>query len=276
MHPASSRASRSKIRLQVGPVAVSVDVYSGTYKAPSPTKVCVGSDTAAHTPTKLKSGASNPARCSLCEGGTVKTARPGEDGKLVVVQAEDMLAALEASEEHRDTMPLIRVPFDVLAGHVLESADIYWLPESGEPSEIYAGLVAVIAESQDAIITRWSPQKNVNLYRLVSRHGLLGMVQLVPAETLRVSPAEPVQLEGDRAVAAKALAGMALGMAPEFTAEQLVEISGNPYTQIIADAAAKAIESGTETVRMSNQNRTTFADNAAATKLAAMLEGAEL
>lgn len=277
MHPASSKPSRSNIKIQVGPVSLTVDVFSGTYKAPSPTKACIGTETAGHEPKKLTPGSSTSASCSICgTSGTVKPAHPGANGKLTVVAESVALEALEASAEHRDGMPLIRVPFDVLNENVLESAEVYWLAPSDGPNDLYAGLVQAISESTEAVITRWAPQKNVSLYRLVSRADVLGMVKLVAAETLRAAPNEPVDLPEEAWLQARAMAKMALEMAPLVSAEELVEISGNPYTEIITEAATKAIESGAATVRIAHQNRTTFGDNLASAALLAMLEGAEL
>lgn len=277
MHEASSKPSRSNIKIQVGPVSLNVDVFSGTYNAPSPTKACIGTATAEHEPKKLTPGSSTSASCTICgTSGTVKAAHPGANGKLTVVADGVALKALEASAEHRDTMPLIRVPFSVLEANALESAEVYWLAPSDGPNPLYAGMVEAVGASAEAIITRWSPQKNVFLFRLVARAGVLGMVKLVAAETLRAAPNEPISLSESEQQKALQMAVMALGMAPSVSAEELVEISGNPYTEIITEAATKAIESGAKTVRIAHQNRTSFGDNLAAAALAAMLEGAEL
>lgn len=278
MHPASSRPTRSNVKLQVGPLTLNVDVYGGQYKPPSATSACVGHANAKHDPVKVK----QVKVCSVCEGhadgdvGEIVSARASTGSKLVPISESAKAAALEASAEHRDAMPVVRVPVEVLSQNVLESAEVNWLVPSSDGDTVYAGLVLAVRDSEEAVITRWASQKNVYLYRLVERDGVLGMVKLVPAETLRVSPIDPIELSAQDAANAKAMANMALGMAPTFGREQLVEISGNPYAKTIADAADRALESGVSAVRMANQNRTTFGDNLAAAKLAAMLEGVEL
>ena len=72
------------------------------------------------------------------------------------------------------------------------------------------------------------------------------------------------------------MAQMALGMTPELSATELTELSANPYAEAFTRAAAQAIESGAQTVRMINQSRTTFGDKRAAAALAALLEEAQL
>lgn len=278
MHPASSRPSRSGVRLKVGPVEMPVDVFSGTYNAPSATSACVGTENHQHDPTKV----SNHKVCSICSAnqevdgdvGIIKSARSSGRGKLAVIEQSAVAKALEVADEHREQMPVVRVPREVYEASALESADVYWLqPGAGASEELYAGLAASIAESDQVFVTRWASQKNVYLYRLVSRAGLLGLIKLKPMADLRAAPTEPPALTDG----GKAMAQLALGMVAEVGDQAAVaELAENPYKKTLELAADKALEDGRKSVRMSGQSRNKFSDNLAAASLAAMLEEADL
>jgi hypothetical protein len=271
MHPASSRPSRSNIKLKLGPISLLVDVYGGTYTPPSRSRACLGQDGAEHDPTKLKSLGQV---CPVCDNldGRIEPAVALE-GKLVVVDKAAEVEALEASEAHRDEMPLVPIAYAAYRDAVLESSDVYWLaPAGGKTDELYTALAQEIELNDRLIVTRWASRKNVNLYRVVGRGGLLGLIKLLPGAELRAAPVDPAPLEGTAYVQATALVQSILDATPALAGDDVVSLMENPHRDTLELAAA---EGEGKAVRVLKQNRTTFSDNLASASLAATLQALE-
>lgn len=271
MHPASSRPSRSNIKLKLGPISLLVDVYGGTYTPPSRSRACLGQDGAEHDPTKLKSLGQV---CPVCDNldGRIEPAVALE-GKLVVVDKAAEVEALEASEAHRDEMPLVPIAYSAYRDAVLESSDVYWLaPAGGKTDELYTALAQEIELNERLIVTRWASRKNVNLYRVVGRGGLLGLIKLLPGAELRAAPVDPAPLEGAAYVQATALVQSILDSTPALAGDDVVSLMENPHRDTLELAAA---EGEGKAVRVLRQNRTTFSDNLASASLAATLQALE-
>jgi hypothetical protein len=273
MHPASTRATRKGIKVTFGPLNFTVDVYGGNYNPPSSTTVCVG-DGHGHEPTKLVS----EKWCPVCSTehehtvGVTKKAHHQGRNKLIPIEAEDSIVALQASEEFRDTMNIVRVDVDALEAFTLTSGKVYWLVGE-ETDAIYCGLIGCLGDYDSyAYVVRWASQKNVKFYRLVARGGLLGMMELTPGTTLRAAPIEPPPPSDD----GKALVKMVLAQLPEIGSEELPAITENPHQKALEEAAIRASEEGVSAVKRRGQKRSTFGDEVAQTELEALLAGAIL
>jgi hypothetical protein len=271
MHPASSRPSRSKVKLKLGPISLLVDVYGGTYSPPSRSRACLGQDGAEHDPTKLKSLGQV---CPVCDNleGRIEPAVSLE-GKLVVVDKATEVEALEASEAHRDEMPLVPITYAAYRDSVLESSDVYWLaPSDGAVDELYTALANEIELNDRLIVTRWASRKNVNLYRVVGRGGLLGLIKLLPGAELRAAPIEPASLTPGAYAQATSLVQSVLDSTPALAGDDVSSLMENPHRDTLELAAA---EGEGKVVRVLKQNRATFSDNLASASLAATLEALE-
>jgi hypothetical protein len=262
------------VTLKVGPLRIPVSVYGGTYKPPSSRKACIGHEGEGHEPMKLQSLGQKCPVCNDLSGTMVMTNDVG--GKTVVLEAGAEVAALEASDKHRNEMPLVRVTREAYEAAVLESADVYWLtPEDSEPDDIYTALALELDDPTKYVVTRWASRKNVDLYRIVGRGSLLGMIKLLPGGELRSAPIEPQKLSVEAEQEARALVGGLLEKLTGVDSTELQALTKNPHREALEAAAVRNEEGGLEYVHTTQRTRNNFGDNLASASLAALLAEAE-
>lgn len=273
MFPASKRSSRSNVMLQLGPMTLNVDVFSGTYTPPSAKTYCKGTEAAGHESHELTSKRYCPV-CSkdgeLIVGEVIRSAA-SDSGALMPVGAAAVAERLLNVEPLRDTMELRAVEPGVFAERFVESANIYWLtPSEGTLPANYLGLIRAIEERALVLLTVWASRTVAKPYRVGVHGGMLTLTELVPGTTLRAAPSDPP--EADEKAVQKAAGYFALAADDLASVEEVEQLAIDPGREALRRAANAAEAAGEETLKVERGERRTFAATAAEADLEALLE----
>jgi hypothetical protein len=271
MQPASKRSSRSNVVLSVGPMSITVSVYSGVYKAPSASTFCKGTEDGPHEATPIQS----ERFCAVCSAGGQHVvgeevrAYKSDTGALVPLAASAQADRLLDVAPLRDVMQVHAVDLDDLRASAIESSNLYWLTPSAGDAVAYLGLVKAIEEDGLVLVTAWASRSVAKLYRINSHNGLLSMVELVPAGDLRAAPIEPPTADAKMVDRARALFALA---AEPVTREEIAQLAIDPGREALRRAANEAERAGAEPLVKPRGERITFEENAATADLTALLE----
>lgn len=271
MQPASKRSSRSNVQLAVGPISITVSVYSGVYTAPSPKSYCKGTADGAHEATAVHS----QRFCAVCsEGGELVVGEEvrgfaSDTGAVVPLPAEAQAERLLDVAPLRDVMQAHAVDPADLRASAVESASLYWLTPAAGDQVAYLGLIKAIEEDGLVLVTAWASRSVAKLYKLGVHNGLLTMVELVPENSMRAAPIDPPTADDKQVDRARAMFSLAAERVDRAAIEQLAV---DPGREALRRAANKAEAAGAEALVVPRGERVTFAENAATADLAALMD----
>lgn len=269
MHPAAKRSTRSRVSLTVGPLSVTVNIFSGVHKPESPKTFCTGAEDAPHTHTELRSLGRHCPLCSEGHGRLVEAFR-SDDGALVPITRAAEAERLQDVSALRDRIDLVRVSAADFSASAIETGNIYWLvPSTGADEVNYLGLLEAIQGGGMILLGAWASRIVAKPYRVGVHAGMLTLTELVPADSLRAAPAEPPV--ADAKSVAKAAAAFAL-LAEEASAEDVAQLAVDPGRAALTRAANAARENGSDVIKLPRGARVMFDQRLAEASLAAELE----